>query len=79
MQMIWKCEMCFSTGGNKSNCFLFPLTLDGQGFFWVLNPGLTLVKSIQTLKTCVRYEYAKGPIQKDIIKGGGLGGLEPVD
>lgn len=58
-----------STGGNKAAGGLCSLMFDGHGFFWMSNPGLALVKSLQTLKTCVRCEYVKGPVQKDTIKG----------
>lgn len=48
---------------------LFSLTLPSQVSFWVSNPGLALVKSLQILKTWVRYEYVKEPVPRDTIKG----------
>lgn len=37
----------------------FSPKLDDQGFFWGLNPGLALIRSLQTLRACITYEYGK--------------------
>lgn len=34
-----------------------------------MNPGLALIKSLQTLRACVKYEYGKGLTQKETIQG----------
>lgn len=47
----------------------FSPMLDNQGFLGRLDPGLALIKNLQTLGICITYEYDKGPTRRKQLKG----------